>query len=295
MSDKKQRVSAADKGQGILTMDKKLEVLVAAVDKKPKLLARDMNLQTDAVIVNQCGREASEVFSHRDKSIRVFAMKERGVGLSRNTALHHAEGDIVLFSDEDIRFYDGYEKQVLSAFRATPAADVITFNFKVDKRRATYYNSKVRPIRRYNYGRYPTYSVAARLDSLKKKGIVFSLLFGGGAKYSNGEDSLFLHDCLKKGLRLYTSTAEIGEEVYRESTWFKGYNEKFFIDRGVLYVFLYGRLARLMALRFLLAHRKVMCGEKKPAEAYRLMKQGIKLGWQEQAAQRRQGESENRG
>lgn len=286
-TDRKQDVSAAGK---------RLEVLAAAVNKKPELLAQDMNLQTDAVIVNQCGHEASEAFFYRDRTVRVLSMKERGVGLSRNTALSHAEGSIVLFSDEDIRFYDGYEKQVLSAFQDNPAADVITFNFKVDERRATYYNREERPIRWYNYGRYPTYSVAARLDSLQKKGIRFSLLFGGGAKYSNGEDSLFLHDCLKKGLHLYTSTKEIGEEVYRESTWFKGYNEKFFIDRGVLYVFLYGRLARLMALRFLVAHRAVMCGEKTPAEAYRLMKRGIRLGRQEQAAEKRQHkENESRG
>ena len=33
--------------------------------------------------------------------------------------------------------------------------------------------------------------------------ITFSLLFGGGAKYSNGEDSLFLKDCLKYGLVVY--------------------------------------------------------------------------------------------
>ena len=282
--------------QKVSAADKRLEVLAAAVDKEPVLLAQNMNLQTDAVIVNQCGCEASEAFSHRDRNIRVFSMKERGVGLSRNTALFHAEGDIVLFSDEDIRFYDGYEEQVLSAFRDNPAADVITFNFKVDERRATYYNREERPIRWHNYGRYPTYSVAARLDSLRKKGIAFSLLFGGGAKYSNGEDSLFLHDCLKKGLRLYTSTKEIGEEIYRESTWFKGYNEKFFTDRGVLYAFLYGRLARLMALRFLVAHRAVMCKEKTVAEAYKLMKKGIRLGRQEQAEEeRRHKENENRG
>ena len=272
--------------QKVLTGDKRLEVLAAAVDKEPRRLAEDMNLQTDAVIVNQCGHKASDNFSCNNRTIRVFSMKERGVGLSRNTALSHAKGDIVLFSDEDIRFYDGYEERVLAAFAQILDADVITFNFKVDERRATYYNREVRAIRWHNYGRYPTYSVAARLDSLKKKGICFSLLFGGGAKYSNGEDSLFLHDCLKKGLRLYTSTEEIGEEIYRESTWFKGYNEKFFIDRGVLYVFLYGAMARLMALRFLLAHRTLMCREKRLSEAYRLMKKGIRIGREEQKKER---------
>ena len=157
---------------------------------------------------------------------------------------------------------------------------MITFNFRVDERRATYHNAGERRIRWYNYGRYPTYSVAARLSALRKSNVSFSLLFGGGARYSNGEDSLFLHDCLKKRLHLYTSAEELGEEEYRESTWFKGYNEKFFVDRGVLYPFLYGKLAKVFALRFLLAHRQEMCRQIPLPEAYRLMKKGISEGKQ---------------
>lgn len=256
----------------------RLQVLIAAVDKEAGALAESMNLATDAIIVNQCDRYSYEEFEYRGNNIRCFSMKERGVGLNRNTALLYADSDIVLFSDEDIRFYDDYGKQVLAAFEKNPDADLITFNFKVDERRATYYNSGERPVRWYNYGRYPTYSVAVKLDILRKCNVSFSLLFGGGAKYSNGEDSLFLHDCLKKGMHLYTSTEEIGEEVYRESTWFKGYNEKFFVDRGVLYPCLYGKMAKLFALRFLLLHRSEMCREISVKEAYRLMKKGIAEG-----------------
>lgn len=256
----------------------KLQVLIAAVGQEVQTLAESMNLSTDAVIVNQCDRCAYEEFEYRNKRIRCFAMTERGVGLSRNTALLHADADIVLFSDEDICLYDGYEKKILEAFEKNPDADLITFNFKVDERRATYYNKEERPIRWYNYGRYPTYSVAVRLEVLRKYNVSFSLLFGGGAKYSNGEDTLFLHDCLKKGMHLYTSAEEIGEEVYRESTWFKGYNEKFFVDRGVLYPQLYGKMAKLFALRFLYAHRSEMCREIPLREAYRLMKKGIAEG-----------------
>jgi hypothetical protein len=120
--------------------------------------------------------------------------------------------------------------------------------------------------------------VAARTWQLHRANVSFSLLFGGGAKYSNGEDSLFLHDCLKKGLHLYTDTAELGEEVYRESTWFQGYNSKFFIDRGVLYHHLYGPMARLFSLRFLYAHRGQMLREIPFLSAYGLMKQGIREG-----------------
>ena len=253
----------------------KLQVLAAAVDKNVQQLAESMNLKTDAVIVNQCNDYSYEEFLREGKRIQCFSMKERGVGLNRNTALLHATGDVVFFSDEDIRFYDDYAEKVLSAFAKNPDADVITFNFKVHESRRTYTNTKERRIRWYNYGRYPTFAVAAKLESLRKANVSFSLLFGGGARYSNGEDSLFLRDCLKAGLHMYTDTGEIGEEIYRESTWFKGYNEKFFTDRGVLYHFLYGRLAGIFSIRFLYAHRAEMCKEIPLKDAYRMMKKGI--------------------
>lgn len=253
-----------------------VQVLVAAVDKDVNVLAEQMRLETDAIIVNQCDHYGYQEFEHKGRCIRCFSMAERGVGLNRNTALMHADGELVLFSDEDIVLYSGYERIIADAFLENPDADIITFNFKVDASRATYYNTKPHRIHWYNYGRYPTYAVAARREALHGAGVSFSLLFGGGAKYSNGEDSLFLHDCLKKGLHLYGSPAEIGEETFRESTWFKGYNEKFFYDRGVLYHYLYGRLAGLWALRFLLAHKGTMCETVGVKQAFSWMRQGIK-------------------
>lgn len=50
----------------------------------------------------------------------------------------------------------------------------------------------------------------------------------------------------------------------------------FFIDRGVLYHFLYGGLAYLMSVRFLLVHGKVMCTKIPMKNALALMKKGIK-------------------
>lgn len=256
----------------------KVEVLVASVNEDVQTLAEKMNLETEAVIVNQCDCYDYIEYEHKGRRIRCFSMAERGVGLNRNTSLMRAEGDIVLFGDEDVVLQDGYERTILRAFEQNPKADVITFNVKVDPRRKTYYNAKNHRIRFWNYGRYPAYAIAAKRKALHGTGVTFSLLFGGGAKYSNGEDSLFLHDCLKKGLHIYADTAQIGEEIFRESTWFNGYTEKFFRDRGVLYHFLYGRLAIVWTWRFLLAKKKVMCREVAVKQAYVWMKSGIREG-----------------
>lgn len=254
-----------------------LQMLVAAVNADCAELAAKMHIAADAIVVNQCDRYEHTEFEYNGSRIECFNMAERGVGLSRNTSLLRATGDIVLFADEDIVYDEGYVQKILAAFEQNPDADVIAFNVRVDERRRTYYNTQKKRIRFYNYGRYPAYAVAARRECLHKRGITFSLLFGGGAKYSAGEDSLFLHDCLKKGLHLYADTAEIGEEVYRESTWFKGFTDKFFIDRGVLYHYLYGPFALLWTARFLLAKRGTFGSDVSLSKAYKLMKQGIAI------------------
>ncbi len=254
----------------------RIQLLVSAVDKDVHALIRQMHISTDAVIVNQCGRYDYEELAENGHKVQVFSMPERGVGLSRNTALLHAGADVCVFSDEDIVLTEDYEEKIRRVYEELPDADMILVNVKVAPSRRTYWNEDVHRITYRNYGRYPAYSITARRDALLRANAHYSLLFGGGAKYSNGEDSLFLKDCLKAGLKIYSHTVCIGEETERESTWFNGYHEKFFKDRGVLYHYLYGRLALPLSFRFLWVHRKEMCRQIPLEQAYAWMKDGVR-------------------
>ena len=81
-------------------------------------------------------------------------------------------------------------------------------------------------------------------------------MFGGGARYGSGEDTIFLKECLDKGLRVYAVPYAIAEiDQSAASSWFTGYNEKYFYDRGALYASMYPLMWRAIALRFLLRHR----------------------------------------
>ncbi len=252
-----------------------VQVLASVVDKEPQTLVEEMHIETDAIIVNQCDRYGVECFDYHNRNIRIFYMAERGVGLSRNTALMRADGDICLFSDQDIIYEEGYEEKILQAFEECPLADMIVFNIEVGEERRTYHNTEKKRVHWYNCGRYGAVSFAVKREKLLESGVTFSLLFGGGAKYSAGEDSLFLKQFMDKGYRVFASPVTIGREMEGDSTWFSGYHEKFFYDRGVLYHFLYGRLAKLWALRFLLVHKEKMCREISVREAYRIMQEGI--------------------
>ena len=270
-------------------MEKRLQMLVSAVNKDPYKMAEQMNIQTDAVMVDQLiSSDAKEMLSftcNRDEEtvvsgnkLRILYRDEKGVGRSRNAALDNSDHEIVQFADDDIVYLDGYADRILAEFDAHSEADILLFNVKAQAGRETYWNNDFAKVTWKNYGRYPAYAICARRDKLVEAKVRYSLLFGGGAPYMNGEDSLFLHDCLKSGLNIYRTTVEIGHELGGESTWFRGFTEKFFFDRGVLYHFLYGPMAGVFGLRFLVKNRTEMCRELGLFKCYKLLLKGIRHG-----------------
>lgn len=260
-----------------------LEMLISAVNADPGKLIETMKIECPAVLVNQCGRVSVDLLERETGDVRVYSMDEKGVGKSRNMALSKGQGDILLFADEDIVYDPGYAERVLGEFEAHPEADVLFFNVRVCEERRTYWNSDYKRVHIWNAGRYPAYSIAIRKEALnaaasKKESIGFSELFGGGARYSCGEDSLFIRDLLKARLKLYRTPAEIGEEIQRPSTWFRGYDAKYFFDRGVLFHCLYGVFAFPMGVRYVLTKRKVMCRDISWKQALKEINKGIKEG-----------------
>ncbi len=258
----------------------RLEVLISALRKDPVELAAEMGLESDAVLIDQTDRESDRLFMNGRYIVHCIEMKVRGVGLSRNTAIDNIDTGkkIVLFADDDIRYNGGYRNLILNEFAEHPEADMILFNVEVCRERRTYLNEKWKRVRLYNSGRYPAYSIAVRSDRLLGSGVRFSLLFGGGAKFSCGEDSLFLRDCLKAGLKIYASPLCIGHEEVRPSTWFEGYGEKYFKDKGVLYYYMYGGAADIAAKYYLARHKAEWCTEVAPDRAYTLLREGIAAG-----------------
>ena len=98
--------------------------------------------------------------------------------------------------------------------------------------------------------RYGTYRFAVRRKALLDNNIMFHQSFGGGCPFSAGEDSLFLKACFDAGLRVYSHSYVLGSCCKDSSSWFAGYNEKYFYDKGVLVRKLFPKTAYIMALYF---------------------------------------------
>ncbi len=239
---------------------KELQVLVATMKQTDFSLAEKMNIKTNAIIANQHDAESITTKFTEHGEIKMITTATRGVGLNRNIALMAADAEILLFADDDITYYDGSLEGVKDAFRQLPDADVIIFSTDIT-REGVIVEKRYSPIRRrriWNSLKYGTYAIAIRRSALLRCNITFNQLFGGGCIYGSGEDSLFIIECFKKGLHVYTHDYVLGARAKDSSSWFNGYNEKYFFDKGAFSRFAFPRLklAFIFSLSFRMKMRK---------------------------------------
>ena len=255
-----------------------VQVLVACMHQTDDSLYREMNLQTDAILANQCDEYSYRTYTEVDGSkVELISTADRGVGKNRNKALMNAGGKFLLCSDQDMVYVDGYEKIVEDAFAMCPKADIIVFNLEYLNRftPARKEDKRFKRVRLFNCMRYGTARVAMRKGAIDKACLSFSTLYGGGAKYSSGEDSLFIRDAFRKGLKMYASPIVIAKVKQEESSWFRGYTDKYFIDKGILIANAFPVLKYILVYYFAYGMRNVS-KEYSFFKICKLMHQGMK-------------------
>lgn len=255
------------------------QVLISTMNQVDFMLLDKMNIQSDAIVINQCDKDNIEEFEYKGYQIKWVNMSNRGIGISRNTALFYATADIVLFADDDVMYFDGYAEEISSVFINNLDADVVCFNINLVNSIKNFgyrNNKKCRRLNLFNSMRYGACRIAARRKTLLKNRISFSLLFGGGAEFSSGEDSLFIRDCYKNNMKLYANTYTLGQVDDAHSSWFKGIEDKFFIDRGVLLYSAFPYLHHVLFLYYAYRMRR-MDNKYSFTKILKLFKQGRKI------------------
>jgi len=258
----------------------KIEVLLATMffENEAENYLDEMNAQTDMVIGNQCDRTEDREFTHNGHKIKLLSRNERGVGKNRNTCLFNSDADVVIFADNDVKYYDGAAKKVEEYYNSHPDADVVIFNFRKQRGDEEIYdsNKKNKKAKRRDATKFGAPSVTARRESLLKSRISFSLMFGGGTKYSCGEDTLFLIDCYRNNLNVYLCDETLGTIIARESTWFTGITEKYVYDKGILFRAICPRMYRLAIYYHVFKHKKLYAQYGSVGKTLKLMLKGAK-------------------
>lgn len=251
-----------------------LQVIVAAMNQEDSAIIERMNIRSNALVCNQCSRDSREVVESNGNKIIFLNSTQRGVGRNRNNGIADSSGDILLFADEDVRYHDDYVEIIQEAYKKNPKADMIVFNVKrLNDYRKESRDNVSRRVHWFSSLRYGAIRISVRRASLLKANVWFSLLFGGGAEFGFGEDSLFMSDCIKRGLRVYASDKEIGIVDQASSSWFEGYNRAYFRDKGVLFRAISKNLFYALTFHYLLKHGREFQGISR-REVFKLIVEG---------------------
>ena len=231
--------------------------------KSVQVLVTTMHCRNVASLLQQMKVKNAMVGNQTDKNLiyqvdgtTVYDFQEKGVGLNRNNLWMRTEADYVLFGDDDLVYVDDYEEKVLNAFAKYPDADVIVFNLEETKKERYVIENDFR-VKYHNFMRFGAARIAVKTSSLRLHGILFNTSFGGGTPHSNGEDTLFLHACLRAKLHVYAVSETIAKLTEaRASTWFKGFNKKYLYDKGILYYVMSPRMYWFLNLQDALRHHR---------------------------------------
>lgn len=254
-----------------------LEILLATMNQKNDSVLETMNVQSNIIVCNQNAELTSyEKYTKPNYNVRWYNFEEKGVGLNRNNALFRSTADICLLSDDDIVFLENYKKTILDTFEKNPKVDVVIFNLYDENNKKDNIKKKKR-VHSLNCGRFGAVRIAFRRLKIIKNSICFNQLFGGGAMFTAGEDTMFLRDCLKKKLKVIAVPDCILKlSNCRRSTWFNGFDQKFFEDMGSSYCRHYGAFAFIFSILQLIKSRKRFGKDFSFLEKLRFIKVGIK-------------------
>ena len=93
----------------------KLEILMSCMHQTDGFLIQKTGINGDAVVINQCDREAVSIFHTENGSARMFSTTQRGLTKSRNMAIEKAVADICLLCDDDELLVSNYSEKVAEA------------------------------------------------------------------------------------------------------------------------------------------------------------------------------------
>ena len=257
-------------------MNYSIEVLLSTIGKENLNFLYDMNLESNIVVINQNSNDLNRVLNIDEYSAFIYNDPLKGLSRSRNLALLYSSADICLICDDDVKYKKGYSNIINKAFNELSDADIIVFNteaINANKKIKPRQITKVRKAPRNKY--YGSVRIAFKRASILNKNIWFNVNFGAGARYSAGEESLFLKEAREKKLIIYEYPEIISTVDYGGSTWFEGYNEKFFIDKGAWLSAAYPKLKYVFIFYFVLTNSKLT--DKSKIEIFKLIKRGFDL------------------
>ena len=136
--------------------------------------------------------------------IKVMPFSGSGVTKLRNQVLANANGDYLIFADDDITFD---EEGILNAIEYMEDAELaLLLGQAVDETGTLRKSYPIKPQRlnKLNSGKAATYEMLVNTKAIKLSGVSFDESFGAGAETTYlGDEYIFIADLVSKGVNCY--------------------------------------------------------------------------------------------
>ena len=225
----------------------------------PLFYMEKLNIRTDTVIVNQCGRAGEREETFEGHRVRLIERDET------------ADDDICIFCDNDVRYADDAVQTIEQAFSRHPGAGIICFFIERPERHSPV---KAREGRMSKKDMMRIFSPEMAVRRSRLKELRFDEDFGAGAKYKMGEENIFLFEAARRGIERIYVPVQIAETLPNESSWFTAYDEAFYHARGAGYEAMDGKLWHILTWQNLLRKRHEYGDTITTLGAYKAMKEG---------------------
>lgn len=218
------------------------EILMSCMNQKDFTLAYQANIHSNILMVNQCDTDKILQETDGEKHKKMICSTQRGLSRSRNLALEYAEGDILLFADDDEIFEDEAEKIILDAFHAVDA-DIIAFDLHNYPKN---FKREIRKLHLLETLKISSCQIACKREAIERAKLKFDINLGAGTPNGAGEENKFLWDAYKAGLSVFYVPRCIASLREKESTWFSRFDREYFYKRGKVTGYFMGRLWALI-------------------------------------------------
>ncbi|MBR4694240.1 MAG: hypothetical protein IKQ06_03235 [Bacilli bacterium] len=237
-----------------------IEVLISTMNinskKQYEKLIDKMNIKGSSIVINQCPNSEVLVHDISNGKNKLFSYREKGLSRSRNLALNKCSSSIALLADDDMSYVNNYEQIIKAAYTKYNDADIIAFFVSSDNPNNVKPKLKEGKVSALKTFKIQSVQLSFKVESIKKYNIIFDDRFGAGSSLYMGEENIFLSDCIRSGLKIYSYPIEIARLDNRESTWFKGYDEEYFIIKGACFYRISKFWWLLLCLQFIIRKRK---------------------------------------
>lgn len=254
-----------------------LQILISSLNLKLADMDNKTKKFSDLVVINQVPSKLDgSVRKEVRENLQWIDIDQKGLSKSRNYALEISNAEIIYLTDDDVVIKDDINKTIIEGFQKNPEYDILAFDFEVVGKPNKFFATTEKEIGYFNSLRLSSVQLALKSEFIEKNELKFDELFGAGSKYSMGEENIFLFDALKKGAKIKYIPKDIIKLHKGESTWFRGFNEKFFFDRGASYWRMFGLIAPVLSLVFCIKKYKLYSKNISLVKAYLLTLKGMK-------------------